>query len=166
MYVKRGDFWSNVAQLDSDSCWIWTGGIMFVRDFRGYFRNPGKTVYAHREAWRLTYGEIPEGMCVCHKCDVTLCCNPSHLFLGTQAENVADMRSKGRGRYRGTPGETNSQNKLTESQVKQVLEMIENKTKKQCEIASELGVSEALISCIKKGRIWKHLTVKKAKGAK
>jgi hypothetical protein len=47
-------------------------------------------------AWMLTHGDIPDGLNVCHRCDVPLCCNPNHLFLGTQADNLADCRAKGR----------------------------------------------------------------------
>ncbi len=56
----------------------------------------GKQVSAHRYAWVLANGEIPAGLFVCHKCDVPACCRPSHMFLGTNEENLADMTAKGR----------------------------------------------------------------------
>ena len=56
------------------------------------------SISAHRLAWEMVYGPIPEGMQVLHRCDEPRCCNPGHLFLGTAAENMADMRRKGRGR--------------------------------------------------------------------
>lgn len=59
-------------------------------------RNSKRMISTHRAAYELTYGKIPDGMCVLHKCDVRCCINPDHLFLGTDADNVADMIAKGR----------------------------------------------------------------------
>lgn len=59
-----------------------------------------RTVYAHRFAWEITNGPIPVGLLACHHCDNPPCCNPAHLFLGTHADNNADMNAKGRARGR------------------------------------------------------------------
>ena len=72
-------------------------------------------IETHRAAWLVTFGEIPAGMFVCHRCDNPPCCNPDHLFLGAHRDNMRDMRAKGRGR--GAQGSTNANSKLTAEQV-------------------------------------------------
>lgn len=84
-----------------NGCWDWSGRVR--SGGRGYFslydadHPKGRHVRASRVAWVLAHGSIPDGLCVCHQCDRPLCVNPAHLFLGTQTDNLKDMRAKGRG---------------------------------------------------------------------
>jgi len=90
-------FWTKVDKTHPSGCWVWTGSLV-----RGYGQIAGmvngkrRPVPAHRVAWELTNGPIPDGLHACHKCDNPPCCNPAHLFLGTPQENLDDARQKGR----------------------------------------------------------------------
>jgi hypothetical protein len=89
-------FWRFVDKGDGTGCWLWTGG--FKNDY-GEFKWNGKIVAAHRVAWILTFGQIPNGLHVLHHCDNPPCVRPDpehHLFLGTHQDNMADASSKGR----------------------------------------------------------------------
>jgi len=81
--------------IDADGCWVWQG---CPRGSNGYgsIKVDGKRIPAHRYSYMLYFGEIPKGLLVCHTCDFPLCVNPSHLFVGTHADNMKDMVFKGR----------------------------------------------------------------------
>ena len=148
-------FWSRVAKTSSiDDCWEWQAG----RSSRyGYFFIPPRNQLAHRVSWMFTYGDIPEGMCVCHKCDNVFCVNPNHLFLGTQTDNMRDMKSKGR--ERKARGEKAGSSKLTEDQVRLIKEMKFVERRKNREIAQAFGVHQSTVERIVYGRTWTHLKV-------
>lgn len=90
-------FWAKVQK--TDTCWLWTGGID-RRIGYGQVSLFGRSVKAHRYAWVLHRGPIPDGLFVCHTCDVRHCVNPAHLWLGTNLENMRDAQAKGRLRRR------------------------------------------------------------------
>lgn len=92
-------FWNKVDQRDGDECWPWLAAAFTCGYGAFYFE--GQNQGAHRVAWLLVYGEIPGGQAILHRCDNMLCVRPSHLFLGTQTDNMRDMVLKGRQRGGG-----------------------------------------------------------------
>lgn len=131
----------------NSGCWIFA----LRWDHRGYgiLSHKGKETRAHRLSWELHNGPIPNGLVVCHKCDNTSCINPDHLFLGTQADNVADYVKKGL----VTRGEDRAQTKLTEDQVRAIL--VSKFT--NVLLAKVYGVAPETISGIRNRRKWKHV---------
>ena len=140
-------FWSKVDPAPSECCWEWTAG-KFTEGY-GSFRLNTKMLKAHRVAYTLTKGEIPDGLIVRHTCDNRLCCNPDHLILGTHADNMTDMTE----RNRQAKGEQNGRCKLT---AKQVME-IYNLPLPQDEIAKLYNIDQSVVSRIKHKKRWKHL---------
>lgn len=149
-------FMSWVTPVTESGCWIWHG----CSDPKGYgrFRRGGEraTVLSHRFSWEMFRGGIPTGMFVCHKCDTPACVNPDHLWLGTNADNVADMDAKSR---RNNPhpkpmrGENHYRAKFTDDDIRRI--KADNRTQEA--IASEYGVRQNTISRIKSGVRWGHL---------
>jgi hypothetical protein len=92
------DFLKGLPPFDPDLCWEWQKCRIGRGISRGYgrFWNGNTDVLSHRFAYEWLVGEIPSGMLVCHRCDNPPCCNPNHLFLGTQADNVRDCVNKER----------------------------------------------------------------------
>lgn len=130
-------------EVTSSGCWEWQGSVK--SSGYGQIRNPetGRPVYVHRVMANAAQGDV-----VLHSCDNRKCCNPNHLSLGTQAENLADMASKGRGR---------KGHKLSDCDVLTIM----SSSKKGYELAEEFGVSPATISMIRKGRTYGRLRSKR-----
>ena len=133
-------------------CWLWE--YRFNAGGYGVLGHGGGEVLAHRASWIKYRGPIPDGMDVLHACDVRPCINPDHLFLGTDADNVADMDAKGR-RY-VLRGEEQGAAILTEEQVSD----IRSRPKGYgtgVRLAREFGVSPSLISLVRLGKAWSHV---------
>ena len=165
------DRFSEKVSENSAGCFIWNGS----KDTYGYgvIQKDGKRKRTHRAIWEYKNGAIPEGMCVCHTCDVPDCVNINHLFLGTQNDNMHDMQKKGRKVVNSNPikgenhwtkkhpeniaklyGEKNGSSKLTEREVKSILE--ENKKTRHSEsyYAKKYSVGRSTIGRILRRESW------------
>jgi DNA-binding transcriptional regulator YiaG len=133
-------FWSKVDK--SGECWIWTA---FRSKGYGMFQLKGKAEGAHRIAYTLAYGPIPEGMFVCHACDNPPCVRPDHLWLGTIQDNNRDRDQKGRADY---DGEKNPHAKLTQAQVDDIRYLYETGNYTRQALADTYGISVSTIDNI------------------
>lgn len=136
---------------DSDGCWIWMGRRS--PDGYGKYRPAGTTDEhrAHRYAYELWVGPIPEGLLVCHSCDVPLCVNPAHLWTGTPLDNAQDRTAKGRGRNGRVKGSPPTWRKLSDEQVAEVRVLLDSTELTRAEIGARFGVSAPLIQKIAHG---------------
>jgi hypothetical protein len=145
-------FWSKVDIRGPEECWFWRAGRL--ASGYGAFWVGRTMVNAHRVAWKLAYGEIPDGLFCCHTCDQRPCCNPQHLFIGTNSENIRDAVKKGRLTRRR--GEDHPCAKLTQSDVRSIRErLVEGSSER--EIAGAFQVSRRCVRNIKLGRSWAWL---------
>ena len=153
---------------DGDSCWTWTAflqphprgkGTTYGEFWVGTKGAGGRMAFAHRVAWELEGGPIPDGMRVLHRCDNPACVRPDHLFLGTQSDNMLDMFAKGRAtRHKGSE---HYGAKLTESAVAAIrAEYVPGSSRvnrgNARELAERFGVTrDTVTGVIKRG--WKHV---------
>jgi hypothetical protein len=128
-------------------CMLWDGRAH--SEGYGILEQHGRRYYAHRLALRFAGTDVPKGACVCHRCDTPACANPAHLFLGTKGDNIRDAATKGRVRR----GEKHRFAKVTEQMVRE----IRARTEPQAKLAEEFGVTQTLISMIKRRTVWKHV---------
>lgn len=148
-------FWSKVHPEALSGCWLWHGAIT-GSGYGAFQAESRRLVGAHRHAYELCHGPIPTGMVVRHKCDVRACVNPDHLETGTHADNIRDRDE--RGRHWAPQGEDNGRSKLTAAQVLEIRAKYAFGDRTQQDLADEYGVSNQLVSCIVRGKWWRHLT--------
>lgn len=141
-------------------CWHWVGSRSEIG--YGMFASARDTygcpeIVAHRIAWHLWNGPIPDGLKVLHRCDVRSCVRPEHLFLGTQADNVADMIAKGRDRRNPLRGERNHRSRLTDALVRAIRAEARAGAVTQRALAAKYGVSPMTVSRAVRGESWSHV---------
>lgn len=183
--VVRADFWKRVNKNGAvhprlgTSCWEWQSALSYGY---GVTSVDGSARRAHRVSWEEEHGPISDGLCVLHKCDNRKCVRPDHLFLGTRAENTADMVAKGRSaagdkngsrRYperlprgdlhpaRAHPerlcrGEDSPKAKLKEADVVLIRNLVAN-GEKQASVSRRIGISVMSVSLIVRRQQWKHV---------
>ncbi len=158
-------FFEKVAPPDERGCWLWTA----AKNPQGYgvLRISGRRNWlAHRLSWVLHRGPIPDGAgyhgtCVLHRCDVTSCVNPGHLWLGTNADNIADKVAKGRQSHgggspkSGLRGEAHLCAKLTADDVREIRRRWPAET--PTDLAPAFGVLRSAIYHVVHRRTWKHI---------
>jgi len=156
--VIKSRLLSKVVKNQSTGCWEWIGG----KTKFGYGRMgiDDRTYSTHRVSYHLFIGAIPEGMCVCHKCDNPACVNPDHLFLGTQSDNMKDAYKKGRVKF-DEISKTNQYKKghkaynriLPDSLVIEIKRMIKLGISPS-DIARKLNVKRQVVADIKRGQAY------------
>jgi hypothetical protein len=147
-------FWAFVVRDPDTECWLWCG----AQNRKGYgaFRALKRNIESHRFAWRLTQGPIPDGLWVLHRCDVPACVNPAHLFLGTPADNTADMMRKGRHRPHPSRGERHGMARLTDAQVQEIRAARVAGVATRV-LAQRFGVAHRSVQAIVRRENWRHL---------
>jgi hypothetical protein len=179
--AERARFWSKVERHGPDECWLWSAGRF--RQGYGMFWFQRRNHYANRIAYLSEHGSIPDGLNVLHRCDNPPCCNPAHLFLGTDSDNTADMHSKGRHSFgerhwtvrqpdkvrRGAQhhfnarpetrlrGERNGRAKLTADDVHQIRQMYASGSCDKATLARLFKVSDVNVTAIVRYETWRHV---------
>lgn len=163
-------FEAKIIPEPNSGCWLWLGT---VSEGYGHLFAGGRVQSAHRLAYEHWNGCIPDGECVCHRCDVRLCCNPAHLFAGTQKDNIDDMRNKGRAFWLTNPeefrrvrvgrvlhggkqahGERHPRARLTASAAREIVRSPLSDT----EAARQFGVHPATVWHVRSGTTWHRAT--------
>lgn len=151
--VIIGRFENQFIPEPNSGCWLWVAVANWKR--YGTFNIAGKNRRAHRVAWELYRGQIPAGMQVNHKCNVRQCVNPDHLYLGTHADNMADMQQSGRRRGK-TAGELAGLALLTEAIVRDI-RMRRASGETVASLVRATGVSDGAVRHALSRRSWRHI---------
>ncbi len=154
-------FWERVDRRGPDECWLWLGkpdpktGYARITDYWDKF-------YVHRYSYELAYAPIPAGrwIQVCHSCDVKLCVNPRHLWLGTARANNDEKIARGRARYGTAPqrkGMANPRAKLTDATVREIRRRYATEAVTYRQLGTEYGVNFSMVHKIVRRLAWAHI---------
>ncbi len=130
---------------ETTGCWLWNAGKQ--SDSYGTIQNGRQNLLAHRVSYQIHYGDIPDGLCVCHVCDIRNCVNPEHLFLGTDQDNADDKMEKGRHRLCS----------IQDLTPMAIADIRINKELKKMELARKYSVSLDMVNAIRKGVVGKYI---------
>lgn len=144
--------WDRIRMRPGIGCWEWQKS--FTKSGYATFTKDGKQYYSHRLAWESANGPIPDGLDILHLCDNKKCCRPDHLKPGTHAENMADMKAKGRA-FRMI-GEQHINHILSSNDVLK-MRALRKETIPVKALAKSFCVSVSTIEKILSGHLWKHL---------
>ena len=155
-------FWDKVDIRGPGECWEWIGARHSLPSNYGFMH--GGPLYSHRWAmahrlsWEIHHGPIPDGLAVLHHCDNPPCVNPAHLYIGTSADNARDRGERERGKEHRQYGEANDNAKLTEVDVKAIIDELRKLPRRsQAAIGADFGVGQAHVSRIMRRESWAHL---------
>ncbi len=149
---KNIKFWEKVKK-STRGCWEWQACLSATG--YGRFNFKGRNAIAHRVAWEMKFGPIPNNILVLHKCDNRKCVRPVHLFLGTQQENIRDMHFKRR--INPPKGERGGLAKLTELQVKEIRNLYALGGTSYPKLSRYFNVNQTTIGRIIKRITWSHI---------
>ncbi len=146
-------FWEKVDKRGADECWLWKAGHNGRYGVLGLGRRGEGQEYAHRISWRLGHGAPAGDMDVCHTCDVTMCVNPAHLFLGTRSDNMKDCAQKKRARGKVMYGSENPASKIDRATA-ELVRFLNPIGARQSDLAEWFGVHQTTISKVVRREIW------------
>ena len=152
-------FWAKVEIREPNECWPWTGATVkgYGQLYAGRGLPPKK---AHVAAYEIANGSILDNLHVCHTCDNPPCCNPSHLWLGTNLDNHKDKDEKGRHGYTGVLGELHPRASMTNEIAAQIKELLLKRPKDRTlmrEVCQRFQISSSTFYGLKTGASWKHI---------
>lgn len=157
-------FWSKVDRSGGPTaCWPWTGHCSTVGYGQFTVRENGRQYKhsAHRIAYSIHHGVVVSDLNVCHECDNRPCCNPAHLWLGTQADNMHDRDAKGRayvgGPYSAARGEDSGRAKVTERDVREIRRLYASGTIGYRRLSQRYGVTPMAVKAIVTRKSWRHV---------